>query len=146
MIKMGRTCRTRGTEDECIQVLVGKSRGRKPLGRPRGRWEEKVKMDFTEIGRERWLDSSGSGKRPMAGYWEQGHELSVPWKVEKFLCVWLLKKDSVPWSCLLGQSVRMHGYVCVCMCGRFMITCEFVGNYIKGVTGNLRFTLVLHYC
>jgi hypothetical protein len=32
------------------RVLVGKSEGRRPLGRPRRRWEDNIKMDFQEVG------------------------------------------------------------------------------------------------
>jgi len=47
-------------------VLVEKPEGRSPLGRPRGRWEDNIKMDLQEVGcggmgwtelvqdRERW--------------------------------------------------------------------------------------------
>jgi hypothetical protein len=28
------------------RVLVGKPEGRRPLGRPRRRWEDNIKMDF----------------------------------------------------------------------------------------------------
>jgi hypothetical protein len=31
-------------------VLVGKPEGKKPLGRPRRRWEENIKMDLQEVG------------------------------------------------------------------------------------------------
>ena len=31
-------------------VLVGKSGGKRPLGRPRGRWEDNIKMDLREVG------------------------------------------------------------------------------------------------
>jgi hypothetical protein len=31
-------------------ILVGKSEGRRPLGRPRRRWEDNIKMDLREIG------------------------------------------------------------------------------------------------
>jgi len=31
-------------------VLLGKPEGKKPLGRPRRRWEENIKMDLREIG------------------------------------------------------------------------------------------------
>jgi hypothetical protein len=30
-------------------ILVGKSEGRRPLGRPRRRWEDNIKMDLGEI-------------------------------------------------------------------------------------------------
>ena len=32
------------------RVLVGKPEGRKPLGRPRRRWEDNIKMDRQEVG------------------------------------------------------------------------------------------------
>ena len=33
------------------KVLVGKPEGKKPLGRPRRRWEYNIKMDLQEVGR-----------------------------------------------------------------------------------------------
>jgi len=32
------------------KVLVGKPEGRRPLGRPRWRWEDNVKTDLQEVG------------------------------------------------------------------------------------------------
>ena len=32
------------------RVLVGNPKGKKPLGRPRGRWEDNIKMDLQEVG------------------------------------------------------------------------------------------------
>jgi hypothetical protein len=32
------------------RVLVGKPEGRRPLGRPRRRWEDNVRMDLQEVG------------------------------------------------------------------------------------------------
>ena len=44
------------------RVLVGKPEGKSPLGRPRRRWEDNIKMDLQEVG---WggggLDGVGSG-------------------------------------------------------------------------------------
>ena len=31
-------------------VLVGKPEGKRPLGRPRPRWEDNIKMDVQEVG------------------------------------------------------------------------------------------------
>ena len=31
-------------------VLVGKPEGRRPLGRPRRRWDDNIKMDLQEVG------------------------------------------------------------------------------------------------
>jgi hypothetical protein len=32
------------------RVLVGKPEGRRPLGTPRRRWEDNIRMDFREVG------------------------------------------------------------------------------------------------
>ena len=34
------------------RVLVGKHKGKRPLGRPRRRWEDNIKMDLREVGCE----------------------------------------------------------------------------------------------
>jgi hypothetical protein len=36
------------------RFLVGKPEGKRPLGRPRRRWEDGIKMDFREIGWGVW--------------------------------------------------------------------------------------------
>ena len=46
-------------EDRGVQrVLVGKSEGKRPLGRPRRRWEDNIKMDLQEVGGGRggWME------------------------------------------------------------------------------------------
>ena len=35
----------------CLCVLVGKLEGKRPLGRPRRRWEDNIKMDLEEARR-----------------------------------------------------------------------------------------------
>ena len=39
-------------------VLVGKPEGKRPLGRPRRRWEDNIKMDLQEVGGgcEDWME------------------------------------------------------------------------------------------
>jgi len=32
------------------RILVGKPEGRRPLGRPRRRWEDNIKMNLQEVG------------------------------------------------------------------------------------------------
>jgi hypothetical protein len=39
-----------GVERNVYRVLVGKPEGKRPLGRPRRRWEDGIKMDLWEIG------------------------------------------------------------------------------------------------
>jgi hypothetical protein len=54
---MGGACGTHGTV--AYSILVGRPEGRRPLGRPRRRWEDNIKMDLGRV----WgcgLDSFGS--------------------------------------------------------------------------------------
>jgi hypothetical protein len=39
-----------GTTRNAYRKLVGKSEGKRPLGRPRHRWVDNIKMDLREIG------------------------------------------------------------------------------------------------
>jgi hypothetical protein len=39
-----------GEEIKVYKVLVGKPQGKRPLGRPRRRWEDGIRMDLREIG------------------------------------------------------------------------------------------------
>jgi hypothetical protein len=56
---MGRTCGTNGERRGAYRALVGKPEGRRPLGRPRRRWEGNVKMDLREMGwGTDWIDVS----------------------------------------------------------------------------------------
>jgi hypothetical protein len=40
------------------RALVGKPEGKRPLGRPRHRWEDNIEMDLQEVGRDRgdWME------------------------------------------------------------------------------------------
>jgi len=40
-----------GEERSVHRVLVGKPEGKRPLGRPRHRWEDNIKMNLREVGR-----------------------------------------------------------------------------------------------
>jgi hypothetical protein len=39
-----------GEERKVYKVLVGKPEGKRPLGRPRRRWEDGIRMDLKKIG------------------------------------------------------------------------------------------------
>jgi hypothetical protein len=41
-----------GEERKVYKVLVGKTEGKRPLGRPRRRWEDGIRMDLRESGLE----------------------------------------------------------------------------------------------
>jgi hypothetical protein len=40
-----------GVKRNAYRILVGKPEGKRPLGRPRRRWVDIIKMDLREIGR-----------------------------------------------------------------------------------------------
>ena len=56
------------------RVLVGKPQGKRPLGRPRRRWEDNVKTYLVEIERG-GMDCSGSVYGQVADCWEDGNDL-----------------------------------------------------------------------
>jgi hypothetical protein len=39
-----------GEERKMYKILVGKPEGKRPLGRPRRRWEDEIRMDLRDIG------------------------------------------------------------------------------------------------
>ena len=47
------------------KVLLGKTDGKRPLGRPRRRWEDNIKMDLQEGGRGcgDWIELAQGGER-----------------------------------------------------------------------------------
>jgi hypothetical protein len=47
---MCRACNTHGEKRNAYRVLVGTSEGKRPLGRPRRRWEDDILMGLREIG------------------------------------------------------------------------------------------------
>jgi hypothetical protein len=47
----------RKTYGGVYRVLVGKPEGKRPLGRPRRRWEDNIKMNLQEVGVGVWTGS-----------------------------------------------------------------------------------------
>jgi hypothetical protein len=47
---MGRACSTNGAKRNAYRILVGKPEGKRPLGGPRRRWDDNIKLDLREIG------------------------------------------------------------------------------------------------
>ena len=63
-------------EDRGVQtVLVGKPEGKRPLGRPRRRWEDNIKMDLQEVGGGRgdWMELAQGRDRWRARMRWAGH-------------------------------------------------------------------------
>ena len=44
--EMGRACGTCGGRKKCIRHVVGKAERRRPLGRPKRKWKDTIKMDL----------------------------------------------------------------------------------------------------
>jgi hypothetical protein len=47
---MGMGYRTNGAKRNVYRLLVGKPEGKRPLGRPRHRWVDNIRMDLGETG------------------------------------------------------------------------------------------------
>jgi hypothetical protein len=47
---MGGACSTNGEKRNAYTILVGKPRGRRPLGRHKHRWDDNIRMGVREIG------------------------------------------------------------------------------------------------
>jgi hypothetical protein len=47
---MAGACNTNGKKRNAYRLLVGKPEGRRPLGRPRCRWLDNIRMDLVEVG------------------------------------------------------------------------------------------------
>jgi hypothetical protein len=47
---MGGACSTNGEKRNAYRILVGKPEGKRPLGRPRRRWVDNIRMDLGEVG------------------------------------------------------------------------------------------------
>jgi hypothetical protein len=61
--EVGGTCGTHGEGRDIYRVLSGRPEGKRPLGRPRRRWEDSIKMDLREIGIDgaNWIQLARNG-------------------------------------------------------------------------------------
>jgi hypothetical protein len=55
---MERACSTNGEKRNAYRTVVGQPEGKRPLGIPRRRWLDNIKMDLREIGLDSmdWID------------------------------------------------------------------------------------------
>jgi hypothetical protein len=64
-------------ERRVYKVLVGKPKGKTPLGRPRSKWEEEIRLGFRETGwgGVEWIQLA-QDRGPVAGFCKYGDEPS----------------------------------------------------------------------
>jgi len=83
---MGSACGTYGEEEKCIENFGGDTWGSRPLGRPRHRWQDTMKMDIREIG---WdgagIDFYGLEQGQVVGCSEYGNACLDSLKCGEFL-------------------------------------------------------------
>jgi hypothetical protein len=63
-----------GETRNAYRILVGKPEGKRPLGRPRQRWVDNIKMDLGEIGRDGTDWTELAQDRDQEGCCEHGDE------------------------------------------------------------------------
>jgi hypothetical protein len=67
------------------RVLVGKPEGKRPLGRPRRRWKNNIKMDLQEVEAKVWIGSSWLRIVTSGGHCDWANEHWGFLKCEEFL-------------------------------------------------------------
>jgi hypothetical protein len=73
-----------GNMRNSYEILIGKPEGKRPLGRPRHRWEDNQRMDLGEI---EWESMDGSLALDRGHWWcccEHGYDLSCSIKGREF--------------------------------------------------------------
>jgi hypothetical protein len=80
------SCITHGEKRNAYRILVGNPKGKRPLGRPRRRWENNIKLDLREIGWGvmDWIDLAEDRDQWKALVYSIMN-LWVPYSVGKFL-------------------------------------------------------------
>jgi hypothetical protein len=65
--EVGRHVARMGEKRKSYRLLVGKPEGKRPLGRPRHRWVDNIKMDLVEVG---WGDVDWIGLTQTRDRWD----------------------------------------------------------------------------
>jgi hypothetical protein len=90
------------------RVLVGKPERKRPLGRPRRRWEDNIKMDLQEVafGGMYWIE--------LTLYRDRWRALVGTLVIAVYFNI----RNTLPnfGTFLLGRSVYVCMYMCVCVC------------------------------
>ncbi|KAJ4452021.1 hypothetical protein ANN_03535 [Periplaneta americana] len=85
------------------RVLVGRPEGKRPLGRPRRRWEDNIKTDLREVGYDGrdWINLA-QDRDQWRAYVRAGMNLRVPWK-PVLRKIFGAKRDEVT-----GEWIKLH--------------------------------------
>jgi hypothetical protein len=90
-----------GEKRNAYRLMVGKAEGKRPLGKPRRRWVDNIKMDLGEVG---WSDVDWIGLAKDRNRWRavvnSVLNLRVPWNAGKL--------SSVLTSSGLSSSAQLH--------------------------------------
>ena len=70
---------------DAYRILLGRPDGKTPLGRPRRKWKDNIKMGLQEMGCGHGLDCSGAGYGHVAGACDCGNEPTDSVKCGEFL-------------------------------------------------------------
>jgi hypothetical protein len=83
---MGGTCSTNGEKRNSYRIFLGKPEGKRPLGRPKCRWVDTIKMDRKEIRWDGvdWIDMTQDRDQWRALVYTVLN-LQVPYNAENFL-------------------------------------------------------------
>jgi len=73
---VGETCSTHGGGERCLQGFGWRPEDKRPLGRPRCRGEDNIKLDLREIGTDVANRIQLAQECPAAGFCENGNEPS----------------------------------------------------------------------
>jgi hypothetical protein len=96
---------------------VGKPEGTRPLGRPRRRWENNIKMDLWEVGwgggawtGSIWLRIGTGGEPLWMRLWTfKFHKMrGISWVAQG---VWRTLLHGVNWSADIARLIKTHGMV-----------------------------------
>jgi len=82
---MGGACSTYGGEKRCVYDFGGETRGKRPIGRPRPRWENNIKKDHQGVA---WTDMDWiylAQDRQVGGSCECRNEPPGFIKIEEFI-------------------------------------------------------------
>ncbi|KAJ4448380.1 hypothetical protein ANN_10396 [Periplaneta americana] len=90
-----------GESRNAYRVLVGRPEGKRPLGRPRRRWEDNIKMDLREVGYDdrEWINLA-QDRDQWRAYVRAAMNLRVPVSKSQ-----LLKMFAIEWNAFLTQFV-----------------------------------------